>query len=231
MRFRDGRRVCYAAGMTRMGLVWMSVLGVLTASAAWAEAPPSDAGAPRQDTAASAEAKDVATGPVELRPSGHRFTAGLAQVAYSSFFRSASDPFAFEAAWSWLARPNLLSAEVGAGLRVAPGRQGVSLPLEVFARARFVAEVGPWLPAVGPELGVSGLARLSPRSDRLPYDLDNEEAKRLSPFYAGIDAAPLRFGFGHFVLSALEIGLGAALGPPGGAVRTRITLLQVGYAP
>ena len=132
-----------------------------------------------------------------VRPE-HRFTLGVAQIGYSSFFRSASDPWVGEASWGWLVRPDVLSAEVGGGLRFTARREGVDVPLEAFVRARFEAELfGYWRPAAGPELGVSGLARFSPRADLLPSDLDVQEARRLSPFYAGIDVAPLRFRFGR----------------------------------
>lgn len=162
--------------------------------------------------------------------SEHRVQAGLARVSYASFFNSPSDPLVFEASWAWLARPDVISAEIGAGFRAAPARPGITLPVELFARARLEGRVGYWRPAVGPEFGVSGLAGLSPRRDRLPGDLDAVEAERFSPFYGGMDAAPLRFAFGRIWASALEIGIGTGLLSPGGTVRLKVTLLSVGYA-
>jgi hypothetical protein len=59
---------------------------------------------------------------------------------------------------------------------------------------------------------------------RAIYEL---EQLRVSPFYAAIAAAPLRFRLGRFALSALELHWGATLAPPGGVGRFRLGFARV----
>ncbi len=120
-------------------------------------------------------------------------------------------------------RPDLLL--LGAGVRVAPGGDN-ALPLEGYGRVLLVAPLGAWRPAIGPELGVSGLTRLM----RPPYadDLHDQREERLSPFYVALSAAPLRFQRGRFTLSAAEFQVGTALLQPGGTLRLQLGLLHLG---
>lgn len=166
--------------------------------------------------------------PLGARAQEHRVSAGVTSVSYGSFFRGTGDQWAADLGWAMT--PAFLpdGMEVGAGLRATTGRTGVTLPLEVYGALRFVARIGPWQPAAGPELGLSGLARFSPRTDGFPGDLDQMEGQRLSPLYVSFGAAPLRFRFGRWTLSALELGLGAPLFPSGTALRTQLGFVSFG---
>ncbi|OJT19752.1 hypothetical protein BO221_36040 [Archangium sp. Cb G35] len=121
---------------------------------------------------------------------------------------------------------------VGGGLRVArkpalPEFTDITLPLEVFLQARLRARVGPWEPSVGPELGLSGMSVLYRRI--IPAEgEDPQEQSRLSPFYFAIGAAPLRFHFGRFTVSALEFHVGTVSFPHNSAVRLQLGLLHGG---
>lgn len=159
-----------------------------------------------------------------------RVSLGVTQLSYTSFFRATPAQYALELVAGWSPEWRGLSLELGGGLRAATAREGVSIPLEGFARARFVGRFGIWHPAAGPELGLSGFARLAPRSDALPDDLDALEAARLSPWYFGFSAAPLRFEWKRITVSALEVGLATTLGPPGAAFRLQLGLVNVGYS-
>jgi hypothetical protein len=120
-------------------------------------------------------------------------------------------------------RPDLL--ELAAGMRLAPAGDS-ALPLEGYGRVLLVAPLGAWRPAIGPELGVSGLTRLM----RPPYadDLHDQREAGLGPFYLAISAAPLRFQHGRFTLSAAEFQVGTGLFQPGGALRLQVGLLYLG---
>lgn len=161
-------------------------------------------------------------------PSENRLTVGLTSLSFGSFFRGTPSAYALEAGYGFL-RPGGFPLELGGGLRASTGRAGVAVPLEVFGRARFIGQLGYWEPAVGPELGWSGLSALSPRRDGLPEDLDRVEAGRLSAVYFSFDAAPLRFRFGRFTASAFELSVGSTVWPLGSAVRTEFGLLHLGY--
>ncbi len=120
-------------------------------------------------------------------------------------------------------RPELL--ELSAGVRIAPAGDA-ALPLEVYGRVLLVAPLGAWRPALGPELGVSGLTHLM----RPPYpdDLHDWREEHLSPFYVAMSAAPLRFQAGRFTVSAAELQVGTALLQPGGSLRLQLGLLHLG---
>ena len=158
----------------------------------------------------------------------HRLSFGLAAVSFGSFFRGTPTELAPELGWGWY-REGGIPVEVGGGLRGTLPRAGVVVPMEIFARARWNGRLGFWSPMVGPELGWSGLARLSPREDGLPQDLDRVESQRLGGLYLSFDAAPLRFQLNHCTLSLLEISLGSTLTPVGSAVRMDVGLVYVGY--
>ena len=170
--------------------------------------------------------------PVQER-SPHRFTLGVTSVDYDAVFRATADPRVAELAYGYSPHGKWEPLELGGGLRFTRTRPGVDVPGEAFLRARLEARFGSfsWRPAAGPELGVSGLPQLGPRTDGFPDDLDQVEARRLSPLYLAVDLAPLRFHFRGFTLSAMELSLGAPLFPSGTALRTELCLLSVGYQP
>lgn len=116
---------------------------------------------------------------------------------------------------------------VGGGLRWAPGGGG-PLPVELYARLLLSPATGTWRPAVGPELGYSGLPIIVPPPGGLPDDLAQQQAGKLAPFYVAVHAQPLRFVFGAFTVSALELQWGTPLNQPGAALRLQLGLLQIG---
>ncbi|HZI03690.1 MAG TPA: hypothetical protein VEZ71_06690, partial [Archangium sp.] len=98
-----------------------------------------------------------------------------------------------------------------------------------YARAQLTANLGVWRPAVGPELGLSGLRIVAQSNAGIPSDYPNTLAERFGPAYVAIHAAPLRFAFGRFTASALELQWGTQLTPrPGSVLRLQLGLLQVG---
>jgi len=96
---------------------------------------------------------------------------GYAQLQYSSFERP-SRPFQ-------LAELSYQRPAAGPGpLARAPPRRGAAggpptptppVPVEGFIRAQLTARLGPWEPAVGPEIGFSGLAHLA-TNNHLPLE-------------------------------------------------------------
>jgi hypothetical protein len=116
---------------------------------------------------------------------------------------------------------------LGAGVRWAPAGGG-ALPLELYARAMLGPSVGAWRPAVGPELGLSGLPVITPPRGGLPDDLARLQAGTLAPFYIAVHAQPLRFVFRSFSVSALELQWGTPLHQPGAALRLQLGLLHIG---
>jgi hypothetical protein len=123
---------------------------------------------------------------------------------------------------------------VGGGLRGGlvnfPENQVVTVPLEVFATVQLRARMGWWEVAAGPEVGVSGFARLValPKPFPLPGGT-NDEQDRLSPVYVGMGVAPLRVNLGHFTASALELRLSTG-SLSDSALRFDIGLLRVGVS-
>ncbi len=176
----------------------------------------------------------AAPGPgASLDRSAHRLTLGVTSVDYDAVFRATADPLVAELSYGYVPSGRWAPLELGGGLRLTRARPGVRVPGEVFVRARLEARFGTfaWRPAAGPEVGLSGLLVPGPRTDAFPEDLDQVEARRLSPLYLSVDLAPLRFFFRGFTLSAMELSLGAPLFPSGTALRTELGLVSLGYQP
>jgi hypothetical protein len=162
---------------------------------------------------------------------GHQLSVALGQLRWPSYLRRVPDQLALELAYDWSDPHGLPGWLVGGGARLARGRADVPLPGELFVRARLEAGPGldPWRPALGPELGVSGLGAPQPE----PYvaaELHRRELGRVSPLYLAMHAAPARFRFGPLTLSALELSIGAGLFPLGGSVRWEVGLARVGWS-
>jgi hypothetical protein len=124
---------------------------------------------------------------------------------------------------------------LGGGLRVAfpSARAPDAVPLEGFVRAQLASPAwgGVWEPAMGVELGLSGLSRLQRQfylDPRFPTPLRELEQARVSPLYAAFVASPLRLRLPWLRLSVLELLWGTPLGQPGAAARLQLGLLSVG---
>lgn len=155
---------------------------------------------------------------------GHEVSLGATTVSTSSFFRSTARRWGLDASYAH----ELGAWRLGGGLRLALPGGAAAVPLELYARALLTARLGSWTPAVGPELGLSGLSVLEPLRSRLPEDISDTEAERLGPVYLALHTAPLRFTVRDFTVSALELHWGTTLSPPGATLRLQLGLLHVG---
>ena len=158
---------------------------------------------------------------------GHDVSLGVTAVTLTNggVYNVTTPRFGFDAAYAY----ELGDWRLGGGLRWAPSGRG-NLPLEVYARALLSTHLGSWRPAVGPELGVSGLPIILPPEGGFPDDLSREQAAQLGPAYVAVHAAPLRFAFRHFTLSALELQWGTTLNKPGSTLRLQLGLVHLGVS-
>ncbi|MCY1077883.1 hypothetical protein [Archangium lansingense] len=155
--------------------------------------------------------------------SGHELSLGGALFSTSGLSLALPYRPGFEAAYAY----QFDTWRLGGGVRWNLG--GGSPPLEVYARAQLTADMGVWRPAVGPELGLSGLRTVGPAPTGYPNDYQSTRAGLFGPAYVAIHAAPLRFAFGRFTASTLELHWGTLLTPrPGSVLRLQLGLLQVG---
>lgn len=167
-------------------------------------------------------------------PGAHEVSVGAVLSHYDSFMRRTPDHQLLELAYfQRLGHEGFASAvTVGGGLRGGlvnfPENQVVSLPLEVFATVQLRARMGWWEVAAGPEVGVTGFARLMTAPKPFPSQGGTaEEQARLSPVYVGMGVSPLRVHFSRFTASALELRLGTGSWRDS-AMRLDIGLLRVG---
>ncbi|WNG36525.1 hypothetical protein F0U60_24620 [Archangium minus] len=66
-------------------------------------------------------------------------------------------------------------------------------------------------------------------SSGIPDDYPKTRADRFGPAYVAIHAAPLRFAFNRFTVSALELHWGTLLSPmPGSMLRLQLGLFRLG---
>ncbi|HZH15331.1 MAG TPA: hypothetical protein VE057_13350, partial [Archangium sp.] len=59
-------------------------------------------------------------------------------------------------------------------------------------------------------------------------DLSRQQAAQLGPAYVAVHAAPLRFAFRRFTVSALELQWGTTLNRPGSTLRLQFGLVHLG---
>jgi hypothetical protein len=157
--------------------------------------------------------------------SGHELSLGGNLFSASGLALALPSRPGLEAAYAY----ETGSWRLGGGVRWNFSALGGNPPLEVYARGQLVADMGVWRPAVGPELGLSGLRIVSAPATGFPTDYPDVRANRIGPAYVAIHAAPLRFAFGRFTASALELHWGTFLKPrPGSLLRLQLGLLQVG---
>jgi hypothetical protein len=157
--------------------------------------------------------------------SGHELSLGGNLFSASGLSLALPNRPGLEAAYAYESG----SWRLGGGVRWNFASIGGNPPLEVYARAQLTANMGVWRPAVGPELGLSGLRIVAAPRPGFPPDYPDTRAARFGPAYAAIHAAPLRFAFGRFTASTLELHWGAQLtARPGNLLRLQLGLLQVG---
>lgn len=155
-------------------------------------------------------------------------SVAINQFNYRSFRRSTPSRYALELSVLQPVRIGRAVPEFGGGLRTAHAPRAAVVPLEAFGQARFAAAIGPWRPAAGLELGLSGFTEL-PRYVGYPNDDRSYEQRRLYAPYVAFNTAALRFRASErWTLSALELQLGATLVHPGAAFRLQLGLLRVG---
>lgn len=158
---------------------------------------------------------------------GHDVSLGVTAVTLTNggVYNVTTPRLGLDAAYAY----ELGDWRLGGGVRWAPSGRG-DLPVEVYARALLSTHLGRWRPAVGPELGVSGLPVILPPAGGFPDDHSVQQASRLGPAYVAVHAAPLRFAFRHFTLSALELQWGTTLNRPGSTLRLQLGLVHLGVS-
>ncbi|QRN98127.1 hypothetical protein JRI60_03365 [Archangium violaceum] len=164
-------------------------------------------------------------------PPRHELTVGVTSLQYLASQGSSATHHTADIAYHRKLRLGQLPEAVRLGIGVRVGvPDSVTLPLEAYGRVQLVAKVGPWSPALGPEVGVSGFTRLrrSIESPSYPRGLSGALQDRMGPFYAGITLAPLRFVLGPLTLSAAELQTATPLKDPGSALRLQVGLLYLG---
>lgn len=164
--------------------------------------------------------------------SGREVSVGVLSVTHMSFFRMSPSRLGLGVAYRHPLGPGggMSPWFIQAGLRAALPDAWTPLPLELFVRPQLRAALGCWEPAVGLEVGVSGLTDLGDRGGVLPMDFYDLEQRRVSPFYLAFTAAPLRLRLGAFRVSALELLLGTTVSPLGAVGRFQLEFLNVGVS-
>lgn len=159
----------------------------------------------------------------------HEFSGGVA----ISFFASNHDltPTARTLDIAYHYRPQRpgiwQSLRFTEGLRIGSTENDGGV-FDVYWRGEMIANLGPWMPTLGPEFGVSTLGRYFTRFEAFPDDLTSLHETRLSPFYIAFVATPLRFVFSGFTVSAFELSLGAPVTGLGTIARFQLGILHLG---
>lgn len=164
------------------------------------------------------------------QPARHELSLGATALSYLSYWRSTPGFMVLEVAYHQrLKQEGPWSAlRLGGGLRMGMPTPNAHFPMEGFLQAQLATRLGPWEAVVGPELGLSGYAKLNTNGVLPLEELKDLENQRFGPLYVGIGAAPLRFHVGPMLLSALELQLGTSLAAPGSSVRMQLGLVRLG---
>lgn len=160
----------------------------------------------------------------------HEVSLGATSFSYISYQRPSAAFSALEAAYAWrVASVGPWSAlRLGGGLRTGMPVSATNFPLEGFLQVQLSARIGIWEAALGPELGLSGFAKLAPKTIFPMQELKPLEDERFGPGYVAFGVAPVRLHFGRVVASALELQLGTNLSSLGTAVRMQLGLVRLG---
>ncbi|HZH79604.1 MAG TPA: hypothetical protein VEY88_26520 [Archangium sp.] len=175
----------------------------------------------------------LAAGTTHAQPGRNEISVGVSTFHYSSYLRSSVEFRALDLSYH---RPVGSSGfwravRVGGGLRTGlPAGAEARFPGELFVQAQLTARFGFWEPSVGPELGLSGFAKLDPRLPFPSVQLYQQEDADVGPLYVALNASPLRFRFGMFLVNAMEFQVGTSAPPLGVTTRTYLGLLRLGVA-
>ena len=163
-------------------------------------------------------------------PKRNELSLGAGGFVYASFRRPSATFLVAELAYHRRMADSgpLKALLLGGGLRTGTPAASANFPLEGFVQAQFTAGHGVWDAAVGPEVGLSGFARLVPLTLPPRHELEQLEDQRMGPVYVAMSVAPLRFRLGSFLLSAAELHVGTAAPHFGSALRVQVGLIRVG---
>jgi len=128
---------------------------------------------------------------------------------------------------------------LGAGLRAFGPVGGATVPLETYTQAQLVGAFGPWRPALGPELGLTGLFRPEPMlrdSSVLTEKHDAvegyfERREDPGPLYMAFTTSAIRFALGSFTLGVGDLQVGTSVVHPGSAFRFQLELAHLEWVP
>lgn len=191
--------------MMRVVLVTMSFLVVLPNAALGSEKPASPA-----------------------RP--HEITAGAVTSFFIGGFDQTPTAWALDVGYHYRPqKPGFLQAlRFTGGMRLGFSDESKGV-FDLYGRTEFIANIGPWTPTLGPELGLTTLGRHFIRNPPpYPDDLTTYNETKLSPFYLAFVVTPLRFCFSRFTVSAFELSLGAPMTGIGATARLQLGILQLG---
>ena len=182
----------------------------------------------------------VVGSPASTRGQEHGISVGI-PVLYTSMSRS---PWRFGAALQYDLE---LGADgetpgwfhLGSGLRGLGPVGGATVPLETYTQGQLIGAVGPWRPAVGPELGLTGLFRPEPAvRDSMVLSDEHDDVEGFfenrddpGPLYMAFTASLLRFALSDFTLSAADLHVGTSVVRPGSAFRFQLELARLGWTP
>jgi hypothetical protein len=162
-------------------------------------------------------------------PKQHELSLGATTFSYLSYQRPSAGFMTVEAAYHRRAANEgpWSALRFGGGLRTGMPA-GAHFPLEGFLQVQLSARLGFWEATVGPELGLSGFAKLVTRTFLPMQEQTTLEDERFGPVYVAFAAAPVRLHFGRVAVSVLELHLGTNASSFGSAIRTQLGLLRVG---
>lgn len=154
----------------------------------------------------------------------HALIAGGFTATTVASFSSSPGVSGFYAAWQYRTG----SFVSGLGLRVSGVSAANPIPLEAFSRNGLTVEVGPWVPLLAFELGVSGLQGLALPLPMRPQDFNRAENRLTGFFYVAMHTEAVRFQWKRFTFSAVGVDVGTSLTAAGTVLRLNLELVSVG---